>query len=101
MSLNIQFIKNYLKKLDWIVDEDSFENNTPVGGKKFTNIIGTLNPIACHRLVLACHYDSKHFSDFEFLGATDSAVPCSMMLELIRKLDPLLKKNKSSVIDFI
>ena len=70
-----------------------------MGRKKFTNIVGTLNPQACKRIVLACHYDSKYFQDFDFLGATDSAVPCTMILELLRKLDPKLKQHKNQVSD--
>lgn len=34
-------------------------------------------------LVLACHYDSKMMNGF--LGATDSAVPCAMLLEIAEK----------------
>ncbi|KAJ6218654.1 hypothetical protein RDWZM_009811 [Blomia tropicalis] len=54
--------------------------------KPFTNIIATHNPDACKRVVLSCHYDSKYFRDFEFVGATDSAVPCTMILELNNEL---------------
>ncbi|KAH9423203.1 hypothetical protein DERP_003480 [Dermatophagoides pteronyssinus] len=89
------FIVNYLNNLEWTVEQDEFETNTPMGRKKFTNIVGTLNPQACKRIVLACHYDSKYFPDFDFLGATDSAVPCTMILELLRKLDPKLKQHKN------
>lgn len=64
----------------------------------FNNIIATLNPSAKRRLVLACHYDSKYYPPQwhgrEFLGATDSAVPCAMMLELVRALDQELKTLK-------
>ena len=64
----------------------------------FTNIIATLNPSAKRRLVLACHYDSKYYPPQwhgrEFQGATDSAVPCAMMLELARALDQELKSQK-------
>ncbi|CAB1330762.1 unnamed protein product, partial [Coregonus sp. 'balchen'] len=70
----------------WDVKEDTFESHTPYGPMTFNNIIATLNPSAKRRLVLACHYDSKYYPPQwhgrEFLGATDSAVPCAMMLEL-------------------
>lgn len=89
------FIVDYLNNLEWLVEQDEFETNTPIGRKKFTNIVATLNPQACKRIVLACHYDSKYFADFDFLGATDSAVPCTMILELIRKLNKELKRHKS------
>ena len=80
------------------MENDQFQWPTPFGQKLFTNIIATLNPNACKRLVLACHYDSKYFENVDFLAATDSAVPCTMMLELVRVLDNKLKQHKSLVI---
>ncbi|KAF7666924.1 hypothetical protein LDENG_00087770 [Lucifuga dentata] len=97
-----QHIKTTLSSLraGWEVTEDSFESDTPYGPMTFTNIIATLDPSAKRRLVLACHYDSKYYPPqwhgMEFQGATDSAVPCSMMLELARALDQELKTQKSS-----
>ncbi|XP_017266852.1 glutaminyl-peptide cyclotransferase [Kryptolebias marmoratus] len=84
----------------WEVTMDRFESDTPYGRLPFTNLIATLNPAAKRRLVLACHYDSKYYPPQwhgkEFLGATDSAVPCAMLLELARALDEELKAQKSS-----
>uniref|UniRef100_UPI0037E73732 glutaminyl-peptide cyclotransferase n=1 Tax=Semicossyphus pulcher TaxID=241346 RepID=UPI0037E73732 len=84
----------------WEVTEDRFMSQTPYGPLPFTNLIATLNPSAKRRLVLACHYDSKYYRPqwhgMEFQGATDSAVPCAMMLELARALDEELKAQKSS-----
>ncbi|CAF4356736.1 unnamed protein product, partial [Adineta steineri] len=64
----------------WNIEYDTFNSMTPDGIVKFTNIIATLNPTATHRLVLACHYDSKKLP--HFIGATDSAVPCAILLDL-------------------
>ncbi|XP_074517250.1 glutaminyl-peptide cyclotransferase [Sebastes fasciatus] len=84
----------------WEVTEDKFMAETPYGPLPFTNLVATLNSTANRRLVLACHYDSKYYPPQwhgrEFLGATDSAVPCAMMLELARALDEELKAQKSS-----
>ncbi|XP_071761918.2 glutaminyl-peptide cyclotransferase [Centroberyx gerrardi] len=84
----------------WEVTEDRFESHTPYGPMTFTNLVATLDPSAKRRLVLACHYDSKYYPPQwhgrEFQGATDSAVPCAMMLELARALDDELKTQKSS-----
>lgn len=87
-----QFIVDNLRALDWDVEEHSFEDNTPLGRKPFVNILARLNPRACRQVTLACHYDSKFFPSFEFLGATDSAVPCTMLIELVRTLREPLKK---------
>ncbi|XP_030211839.1 glutaminyl-peptide cyclotransferase [Gadus morhua] len=97
-----QHIKTTLGSLEagWSVTEDSFEAQTPYGPRTFTNLIATLDPSAKRRLVLACHYDSKYYPPQwhgkEFQGATDSAAPCAMMLELARALDQELKTHKSS-----
>ncbi|KAM6912599.1 glutaminyl-peptide cyclotransferase [Xenentodon cancila] len=84
----------------WEVTEDKFVSQTPYGPLPFTNLIATLNPSAKRRLVLACHYDSKYYppqwQGREFQGATDSAVPCAMMLEIARALDEELTAQKST-----
>ncbi|KAL2099130.1 hypothetical protein ACEWY4_005610 [Coilia grayii] len=102
-SLAVQkHIKSTLNglKAGWHVSEDSFRDQTPYGPMPFTNIMATLNPSAKRRLVLACHFDSKYYPPQwhgrEFQGATDSAVPCAMMLELARALDDELKTLKDS-----
>lgn len=95
-----QHIKTTLGSLGagWEVTLDRFRSMTPYGELPFTNIIATLNPSAKRRLVLACHHDSKYYPPQwhgrEFHGATDSAVPCAMMLELVRALDEELKAQK-------
>ena len=43
-----------------------------------------------NRVVFACHFDSKYFDNFEFIGAIDSAVPCAMLLELAKYLQEIL-----------
>ncbi|MEJ1287138.1 glutaminyl-peptide cyclotransferase (glutaminyl cyclase) [Cricetulus griseus] len=82
---------------EWVVEVDTFLSQTPYGSRSFSNIISTLNPEAKRHLVLACHYDSKYLPQWGnrvFVGATDSAVPCAMMLELARALDKRLRSLK-------
>ncbi|TRY97911.1 hypothetical protein DNTS_034135 [Danionella cerebrum] len=84
----------------WSVDVDSFISETPRGPISFSNILAVLDPTAPRRLLLACHYDSKFIPADPsephkvFIGASDSAVPCAMMLELVTALDLHLKKHK-------
>nr|KAF6430140.1 glutaminyl-peptide cyclotransferase [Molossus molossus] len=83
----------------WVLEVDTFLSQTPYGYRSFSNIISTLNPTAKRHLVLACHYDSKFFHHWHnrvFVGATDSAVPCAMMLELARALDKHLLSLKDA-----
>jgi len=89
-----QHIQNYLVNLGWEVQHDQFQSNTPLGEKTFTNIVATQNLNAPRRLSLACHYDSKVYQDFDFLGMTDSAVPCAMLLDMARTLTPSIQQGQ-------
>ncbi|KAF8484342.1 hypothetical protein JB92DRAFT_2799712 [Gautieria morchelliformis] len=98
---NNTFVKNYLvstlRALNWHVEEDSFTDMTPYGEKPFTNVIATKNPEAPRRLLLAAHFDSKYFSGFpqnQFVGATDSAAPCAILLDVAEALNPLLDQRQ-------
>lgn len=92
-------VKDYIvesfRKLNWEVELDEFDEDTPLfKNLHFSNIIATLNPKAERFLVLACHYDSKYFPNEEFLGATDSAVPCAMLLNLAHVMSKYFEQIK-------
>ncbi|XP_072483883.1 glutaminyl-peptide cyclotransferase-like protein isoform X2 [Notamacropus eugenii] len=93
-----QFLEDELRALGagWQVEVDAFSALTPLGPMAFANVVATLSPEAPRRLTLACHLDSKLFPPGAppFLGATDSAVPCALLLELVRALDPQLSHSK-------
>uniref|UniRef100_A0A034VWV2 Glutaminyl-peptide cyclotransferase n=1 Tax=Bactrocera dorsalis TaxID=27457 RepID=A0A034VWV2_BACDO len=95
------YITSNLRELNWSVEHDKFHDTAPILGKlHFHNIIAKLNPDAERYLVFACHYDSKYFEDFEFIGATDSAVPCAMLLNMAHVLQTALepfRKTKLSL----
>ena len=79
-----------------MTEEDAFMANTPHGAKPFQNIIATVHGKSCKRLVLACHYDSKYFKRGEFVAATDSAVPCAMLIAIAKSLDRALKDKSTN-----
>lgn len=92
-----EYLKDVMTDLRWTVDTDRFDDKTPnMGYLTFENIIATLNPNAERFLVLACHYDSKYYENFEFLGATDSAVPCAMLINLATVLAKYLDQNRTN-----
>ncbi|VVC99169.1 glutaminyl-peptide cyclotransferase-like [Leptidea sinapis] len=100
-TANHKKVGNYISKqmtdLGWKVTEDVFTDTTPVFGKlKFRNIVATLNPDADRYLVLACHYDSKYTREHVFVGATDSAVPCAMLINLAKVMSKQLDRLKQS-----
>ncbi|XP_055407359.1 glutaminyl-peptide cyclotransferase-like protein isoform X3 [Bubalus kerabau] len=93
-----KFLEATLRTLSagWHIELDSFTASTPVGPLDFGNVVATLDPGAARHLTLACHYDSKLFpsGSAPFVGAMDSAVPCSLLLELAQALDQELGKAK-------
>ncbi|CAM0136304.1 unnamed protein product [Umbelopsis sp. WA50703] len=101
---NIQvrnFIMDHFKSLSWQVEEDKFEAETPLGVKEFSNVIVTKNPHHLSRLVLAAHYDSKYFENFEFIGATDSSVPCAILMDVAATLNPYLDNGSDTALQII
>ena len=84
---------NQLDASRWTIILDDFTSSTPIGDKRFTNIIATLDQDVPRRLVLAAHYDSKYFARGQFLGATDSAVPVALIIDLILTLDVKLQQR--------
>ncbi|XP_058798901.1 glutaminyl-peptide cyclotransferase-like [Phymastichus coffea] len=92
-----KYIKSTMRNLGWDIETDTFEDYTPVFGiLKFENIIARLNPNAHRYLTLACHFDSKFEKDYEFVGATDSAVPCMQLINLARVMQKYLKSIKNN-----
>uniref|UniRef100_A0A915C7C8 Glutaminyl-peptide cyclotransferase n=1 Tax=Parascaris univalens TaxID=6257 RepID=A0A915C7C8_PARUN len=87
------YIQETMKRLGFTVEIDRFNERTPHGEKPFRNIIATYDINAPRRLVLACHYESKIFPGAEFIGATDSAVPCAMLLDIATTFAPLLRTH--------
>lgn len=84
-----------MSDLNWTVESDIFEDVTPIFGKiQFENIIAKLNPNATRYLSLACHFDSKYTKEGDFVGATDSAVPCAQMINIATVMDKQLKSIK-------
>ncbi|PWN30370.1 hypothetical protein BDZ90DRAFT_211168, partial [Jaminaea rosea] len=78
----------------WKVEEHASQGDTPHGVKPFVNVVATKDPEAPRKLVLAAHYDSKWFERGSFVGATDSAAPCAMLIDLAISLDALLEGAK-------
>jgi glutaminyl-peptide cyclotransferase len=90
-----KFISGKMEKLGWNLELDKFKSATPIGQVEFVNIIATKDPLARNRVIVAAHYDSKYFPEpNNFVGATDSAGPCAILLDLADSLEPLLEARK-------
>jgi len=91
---------------NWSISLDELTDSTPRGNVKFTNFVATRDPPGVRtgdvgRLVVTAHYDSKWFkkgSSLEnFIGATDSAVPCAMLMYAALALDEILSEREKSL----
>jgi hypothetical protein len=89
------FFSTHLPK--WTIEYQNSTSKTPVTGDReipFVNLIMTRDPPWAHpgdvgRLSLVAHYDSK-ITPEGFIGATDSAAPCAMILHAVRSVDEAL-----------
>ncbi|XP_017071674.1 glutaminyl-peptide cyclotransferase [Drosophila eugracilis] len=90
-----EYLVQALNGLGFQTEVDEFKQRVPVLGElTFANVVGTINPQAQNFLALACHYDSKYFpNDPGFVGATDSAVPCAILLNTAKTLSGYLQKE--------
>ena len=95
------FIDFFKKELPaWKVELHNSTSTTPTSkGKQipFVNLIATRDPPGTRegdvgRLAVVAHYDSKLTPD-GFIGATDSAAPCAMILHAARSIDKALTKK--------
>ncbi|XGW02815.1 hypothetical protein V3C99_014667 [Haemonchus contortus] len=91
-----EYIYNFFNHLGWATEWDQFEAITPYGLKTFRNLIVTNGIKAPRRLVLACHYDSKILPGQVMYAATDSAVPCAMIMDIAMSLTPYMYKRVAS-----
>ncbi|CZR55826.1 related to glutaminyl-peptide cyclotransferase [Phialocephala subalpina] len=84
----------------WNVEFQNSTSTTPATGERhvpFANIIITRDPPWTKpgdvgRLALVAHYDSK-LTPVGFIGATDSAAPCAMIMHAARSVDEALSKK--------
>ncbi|KAH8270474.1 hypothetical protein KR018_010542, partial [Drosophila ironensis] len=93
----IVFLAEELEELGFRVTRDQFYQGT-----FFTNVIGIWGKEAKQFLVLTCHFDSQSPMVGEnntYLGATDAAVSCAIILNVAKTLGRYLKNNRSPQID--
>lgn len=87
------YVSNTLKEAGWTVGAQTFQSQTPLGPKTFTNLIARFpatpgsDPWSQQVDGLLCaHLDSKYSPDKRFLGADDAASACGLILTLAQEL---------------
>jgi Zn-dependent M28 family amino/carboxypeptidase len=81
-----QYIVNTLAASGIKAVEQHFDARTPMGPVKMANVIATLEGERRERIILASHFDTKRFTNFRFVGASDGASSTAALLELARLL---------------
>jgi glutaminyl-peptide cyclotransferase len=84
----------------WTIEFQNSTSTTPATGDRqvpFANIIITRDPPWAKpgdvgRLALVAHFDSK-LTPTGFIGATDSAAPCAMIMHAARSVDEALTRK--------
>ncbi|KFA60191.1 hypothetical protein S40285_07567 [Stachybotrys chlorohalonatus IBT 40285] len=92
----VEFFRTQLP--EWEIIFQNSTSTTPVTGNTqvpFTNLIFRRDPPDTQagdvgRLTLVAHYDSK-YSPTGFIGATDSAAPCAILMHVARSIEQALK----------
>ncbi|KAF2279387.1 glutaminyl-peptide cyclotransferase precursor [Westerdykella ornata] len=94
----VDFFRNNLP--EWTLEFHNSTSPTPTSNGKevpFVNLILTRDPPGTHvgdvgRLTMVAHYDSK-LTPKGFIGATDSAAPCAMLMHMAKTIDAALTKR--------
>lgn len=88
------YIVNQLKSFGLSVSLDEFTAATPQGEKKMANIVGEIPGTSSNIVLIASHYDTKHYKDMRFVGANDPAASVGTLLEIGRVLGSMRDKPK-------
>ena len=67
-------------------NEQPFDAQTPAGVVRMVNVSATIPGPGTGRLIIAGHYDTKLFKEFDFVGANDAGSSTAFLIELARVL---------------
>lgn len=81
------YIRKQLEALNVRVEEQAFDASTPLGPAHMVNVRALVPGAATGgRIVIAGHYDTKRFGEFEFVGANDGGSSAAFLIEFARVL---------------
>ncbi|MEO8258669.1 MAG: M28 family peptidase [Acidobacteriota bacterium] len=80
------YIKTQLAAAGVTAAEQKWTDDTPAGKLAMVNLIATLPGARKDRIVIAGHYDTKRFTRFRFVGASDGGSSAAFLIELARAL---------------
>jgi len=86
-------IAGILEEMGWQVEDQQFTATSPFGEEvQMSNLVAMQSPTMPRQLAIACHLDSKR-DPVGFLGATDSAVPCALMIDIAASVGRLTRRQ--------
>lgn len=80
------YIKSQLAAIGVSVVDQAWEDQTPIGTVRMTNLVATVPGARKDRIVIAGHYDTKLYRQFRFVGASDGGSSTAFLIELARVL---------------
>ncbi|MFN2499501.1 MAG: M28 family metallopeptidase [Pyrinomonadaceae bacterium] len=88
------YIINMLRDSGIKVFTDEFTASTPVGERKMVNITGEIPGESKDVIIIASHYETKLYTNMQFVGANDPGTSVATLLEVGRVLPANPQKPK-------
>jgi len=79
-----EYMVGELKSYGLNVTLDEFTPKTPIGERKFANVVAELPGESPDIIILSSHYDTKLYKEFRFVGANDGGSSTGALLEMAR-----------------
>src|SRR6478672_11807206 len=89
-----EYIIDTLKSSGLNVRTDEFIPSTPIGDKKMVNITAEIPGESKDVVIISSHYDTKLFTNMQFVGANDPGTSVGTLLEIGRVLGANQQKPK-------
>src|SRR5579863_7966778 len=86
LSDSRKWIVSQLEQMGYKVEEDIFQGETPVGSITMINLRVIIPGTSPKVLMVAGHYDTARFEDFNFVGANDGGSSAAFLLQMARVL---------------
>ena len=86
LALARRYITNELQSYGLKIVNDEFIAQTPSGAVTMVNITAEIPGTSSDCIIIASHYETKVFKEFEFVGANDGGSSTGALLELARTL---------------
>jgi hypothetical protein len=88
------YIVNALRDSGMKVTTDEFDVSTPVGERRMANITAEIPGESRDVIIISSHYDTKLFTNMQFVGANDPGASVATLLEIAHVLAANPQKPK-------